>query len=392
MIVELTLSVILLVGASLTIRGFSQLQRADPGFQPDRVLMVGLPLPPKRYATYDQRIAFSQSVLERVKAIPGVQAAAIGNGGLPFGGPESAYSIEGHPQAASRRILVELISAGYTRTLGIPLRAGRELEDREVARGEHVALINETAAKLWPAGESPIGGRLRLDLLENPGGNALVRSGSTPNVTVVGIIADTMNAGLRRAPDPAVFVPYTMVAPPGRTMAVRTQGNPLLLLNAVRQQVQAIDKDQPVSRPLTLEEALGSETVQPRFNMALFSFFAALGLALAVVGIYSVLSYTVARRTREIGIRMALGAEPGDVLSLMLRMGGRLVAIGLAAGLLGSYVLSKYVRSEVFQVPATDPVAILGVFTLLVAAAFLACLVPARRAACLDPMSALRHE
>jgi len=197
---------------------------------------------------------------------------------------------------------------------------------------------------------------------------------------------------LRSAPDPAVFVPYTVVAPPGRTLAVRTQGKPLLLLNAVRQQVQAIDKDQPVSRPLTLEEALGSETVQPRFNMALFSLFAALGLVLAVVGIYSVLSYTVARRTHEIGIRMALGAERSDVVCLMLRMGGKLVAIGLVAGLAGSYVLSKYLRSEVFLVPATDPVAILGVITLMVAAALLACLVPARRAARLDPMSALRHE
>ncbi|SPF35482.1 conserved membrane hypothetical protein [Candidatus Sulfopaludibacter sp. SbA4] len=391
-IVELALSVILLVGASLTIRGFYQLQRADPGFQAERVLMVGLPLPPKRYATYEQRNAFAASVLERVKTIPGVQAAAIGNGGLPFGGPGSNYSIEGHPQAESRRMLVELISDGYTRTMGIPLRAGRGLEEQEVTRGEHVALINETASKLWPAGESPIGGRLRLDLLDKPGGNVLVRAGNTPYVTVVGVMADTKNAGLRSAPDPAVFVPYTLVAPPGRTLAVRAQANPMLLLNAVRQQVQSIDKDQPVSRPLTLEEALGSETVQPRFNMALFSFFAALGLALAVVGIYSVLSYTVARRTHEIGIRMALGAKRGDVVGLMLRMGGRLVATGLAAGLAGSYVLLRYVHSEVFQAPATDPVAILGVAALLVAAALLACLVPARRAALLDPMSALRNE
>jgi putative ABC transport system permease protein len=391
-IVELMLSVILLVGASLTIRGFYQLQRADAGFQADRVLMVGLPLPPKRYSTYEQRIAFSESVLERVKSIPGVQAAAIGNGGLPFGGPKSAYSIEGQPQDGSRRLLVGLVSAGYMRTLGIPLRAGRELEDREVTRGEPVALINETASKLWPVGESPIGRRIRLDFLEKPGGNALLRKGTTPYVAVVGIIADTRNAGLRSAPDPAVFVPYTLLAPAGRTLAARTQGKPLLVLNALRQQVQAIDKDQPVSRPFTLEEALGSETTQPRFNMALFSFFAALGLSLAVVGIYSVLSFAVERRTHEIGIRMALGAERSDVLNLMLRMGGKLVAIGLAAGLLASFVLSKYLRSAVFSVPATDPVAIAGVATVLVMAALLACLVPARRAARLDPMSALRRE
>jgi putative ABC transport system permease protein len=391
-IVELALSVVLLVGASLTVRGFYQLQRTDPGFQPDRVLMVGLPLPPKRYATYDQRIAFSENVLERVKALPGVQAAAIGNGGLPFGGPSSPYAIDGHPEATSRRIVVGLISAGYTRTLGIPLRAGRELDDRDVAHAEPVALINEAAAKLWPAGENPVGRRLRLDLLEKPGGNILARAGSTPYVTVVGIVADTRNAGLRSAPEPAVYVPYTMVAPPGRTLAVRTQGPPLAMLNAVRQQVQALDKDQPLGRPLTLEEVLGTETIQPRFNMALFGFFAALGLALAVVGIYSVVSYMVASRTHEIGIRMALGAERHDVLGLMLRMGGRLVLVGLAAGLVASFTILKYLRSEVFRVPASDPASILGAIALLLAAALLACLIPARRAARLDPVSALRHD
>ncbi len=390
-VAELTLSVILLMGASLTIRGFYQLQRTDPGFQADRVLMVGLPLPPKRYPTYEQRIAFSENLLERVKAIPGVQAAAMGNGG-PFGGPSSPYSIEGNPQAQSRPILMGLISAGYTRTLGIALRKGRDLEDRDVAHGEPVALINETAAKLWPAGVNPIGGRLHLDLLEKPPANLLMRPSSTPYVTVVGIIADTKNAGLRSAPDPAVFVPYTLIAPPGRTLTVRTQGPPLSILNAVRQQVQALDKDQPLGRPLTLEEVLGSETVQPRFNMALFSFFAALGLTLAVVGIYSVVSYMVAARTHEIGIRMALGAEHRDVLGLMLQMGGKLVAIGLTAGLVGSYVISKYLRSEVFQVPASDPASVIGVIVLLVAAALLACLIPAQRAARLDPVRALRHE
>ena len=391
-IAELTLSVVLLMGASLTIRGFLQLERTDPGFQPDRVLMAGLPLPPKRYATYEQRIAFTEDLLSRVKTLPGVQSAAIGNGGLPFGGPTSAYSIEGQPAEPSRRMLVGLISAGYTRTLGIPLRAGRDLDDRDVAHGEPVALINETASRLWPAGKSAIGTRLHLDVLVKPGGDVLVRGPGVADVLVVGIIADTKNAGLQSAPDPAVFVPYTVVAPPGRTLAVRTQDNPLLLLNAVRQQVQAIDKDQPLGRPLTLEEVLGTETVQPRFNMALFSFFAVLGLTLAAVGIYSVVSYMVASRTHEIGIRMALGAERGDVAGLMVWMGGRLVLIGLAAGLAGSFGISKLLRSEVFQVPASDPLSILGVVTLLVATSLMACLAPARRAARLDPVRALRHE
>ncbi len=391
-VVEVALAVILLVGASLTIRGFVDLQHIDLGFQPDRVLMVGLQLPPKRYATYEQRIGFARNVLERVSALPGVESAAIGNGGLPFGGPQSSFSIAGHPQADTRRILLGLISRNYAPTLGIALRAGRQMSEPEIARAAPVALINETAAKLWPAGESPIGGHLRLDVLAKPVG-ALASPGESPDVEVIGILADTRNDGLSNPPLPAAFIPYTLVAPTGRTLAVRTRSaQPMLLLNAVRGEVRAIDKDQPLSRPITMEEVLGFETVQPRFNMALFTFFGLLGLAIAAIGIYSVLSYTVARRTHEIGIRMALGAGRADVLRLMLQMGARLAAGGLAAGLAGSFILTKLIRSEVFRVPATDPLAILGVVLILAAAAVLACLAPSLRAARLDPLSALRHD
>jgi putative ABC transport system permease protein len=197
---------------------------------------------------------------------------------------------------------------------------------------------------------------------------------------------------LRNPPSPAVFVPYSVIAPTGRTLAVRAHGDPMLLLNAVRQSVRAIDKDQPLTRPITLQEVLGFETVQPRFNMALFSFFGMLGLALAAVGIFSVLSYSVVRRTHEIGVRMALGAERADVLGLMLGMGGKLVLSGLAAGLAGSFGLARFLQSEVFQVPVSDPLSISGVVIVLTAVAFLACLLPARRASRLDPMVALRHE
>ena len=391
-VAEVALSVVLLMGASLTVRGFVNLQRTDIGFQADRVLMVGLQVSPKRYSTYEQRIAFTEDILRRVKTIPGVETAAIGNGGLPFGGPQSGFTIEGQPQVQGQRILVNLISADYSRTLGIPLRAGRLLTDQEVARAEPVALINEAAGKLWTAGEGAIGRRVRLDLLDKPG-NALLPPGhATPHFTVVGILANTKNAGIRESTEPAVFLPYTVIAPGGRTLAVRTQGGPMLLLNAVRQQVRAVDKDQPLNRPITLEEILGFETVQPRFNMALFTFFGLMGLVLAVVGIFSVLSYAVARRTHEIGVRMALGAERADVLGLLFRMGGKLVLTGLVAGLLGSFALARILRSEVFQVPVTDGLAILGVTTILSAAAFLACLLPAMRAARLDPMNALRHE
>jgi putative ABC transport system permease protein len=391
-VAEIALSVVLLMGAGLTIRGFLRLENLDVGFRADRALMVGLHFPEKRYATYEQRIAFPERALEAVSSLPGVQSAAIGNGGMPFGGPESTYTIEGRPKEESRRLYVELVSTGYAQTMGIPLRAGREFSAQEIARAEPVALINVAAGKLWPAGTSPIGRRLRLDVLEQPNDEVLFPAHINPTVTVVGVIGDTRNDGLRNAPAPAVFIPYTLLAPSFRTLAIRTYAEPMALLNGVRERIRGMDKDQPLSRPITLEEILGSETVQPRFNVALFTFFGLLGLALAAVGIYSMLSYNVARRTHEIGIRMALGAGRGDVLTLMLAMGGRLVLIGLGVGLAASLVLAKILRSEVFEVPGTDPLALAGVVLLLSGAALLACFLPARRAARLDPMSALRHE
>ena len=183
-----------------------------------------------------------------------------------------------------------------------------------------------------------------------------------------------------------------MIAPTNRTLAIRAHGDPLRLLNAVREQVRQLDRDLPVNRPITMTEVVGFQTEQPRFYMALFTFFGGLGLTLAAIGIFSVLSYSVVRRTHEIGVRMALGAERSHVLSLMLAMGGKLVLTGLAAGLAGSFLLARLIRSEVFEVPVTDPVSLLGVIALLGAAAFFACFLPARRAARLDPMSALRHD
>jgi putative ABC transport system permease protein len=259
-----------------------------------------------------------------------------------------------------------------------------------VDRAEPVVLINQSAAKLWPAGTSPVGARLHLDVLEKPPAEGA--PSLSPDVTVVGVIGDTLNDGLRNPTVPAAYLPYTMIALTGRVVAIRTETQPMLLLNSVRERIRGIDKDQPLSRPVTLDEILGQETEQPRFNVQLFTFFGLLGLALAAVGIYSMLSYTVARRTHEIGIRMALGAGRGDVLRQMLTMGGRLVLIGLAVGLVGSVALVKYLQSEVFHIPGTDPWSLAGVVVVLSAAGLLACLVPARRASRLNPMTALRHE
>jgi putative ABC transport system permease protein len=312
---------------------------------------------------------------------------------MPFGGPRSPYAIEGQPQVDAQAIIVGLISSNYLRTMGIPLQRGRVLTESEVVHADHLALINVAAAKLWTGGESPIGKRMRIDFLgKPPGPQVVLPAGASPYVTVVGIIANTKNAGIKDEPAPAVFVPYTLIAPPQRVLAVRTTGEPTLLLNAVRDQLQAIDKGQPLARPITMKEVLGFQTVQPRFNMALFSFFGLLGLTLAMAGIYSVLSYHVMQRTHEIGIRMALGAERGTVLRLMLGMGTKLVLIGLAVGMIASIFLTRFLQNQLFQVPAVDPISLTGVTILLSLAALLASYIPADRAARLDPMTALRHE
>jgi len=264
------------------------------------------------------------------------------------------------------------------------------LTTAEVTHGEPVVLINEAAAKLWHPGGSPIGARVHLNIMEKPPQPAA--PSVTPDFTIVGVIGDIRNDGLRSPTRPAAYLPYTILGLNNRMLALRTTAAPMSLLNAVRERVRAIDKDQPLTQPVTLQEVLGQAAEQPRFNVALFSFFGLLGLALAAVGIYSMLSYTVARRTHEIGIRMALGAGRGDVLRQMLAMGGRLVLIGLGAGLIGSVALVKYLQSEVFQIPGTDPLSLTGVVVVLSAAAMLACLAPARRASKLNPMVALRHD
>src|SRR5262245_2423598 len=394
-VVEVALSVVLLVGAALTIRSFIALQQVDLGFRPERLMAVGLPLPPNRYSTWEQRNRFAQELLERVRNLPGVQAATIGFGGLPFGGPQSTFALDGQADAETRRITVHSVSADYLNTLSIPLRRGRMFTDLEVGAAESLAVINEAAAKLWPSGEDPIGRRLRLNELERPGSpSALTPANASPYVTIVGVIGNTRNDDLRNEAGPAVLLPYTLLAPPQRNLAVRVQGDSNAVISALRAQVREMDKEQPVNGPTTFDEILGFRTAQPRFIMALFGLFAALGLALAMAGIFSVLSYLVSMRTREIGVRMAMGARPRDILYLIFRAGGKLVGIGLVVGILASLGVTRLLSSqlELFGARAFDPLSFLGVAVLLLAVAAAACFIPARRATKVDPVVALRQD
>jgi predicted permease len=388
-VIEVALSVVLLAGASLTARTFYVLQSVDPGIRTDRVLAVGVPLPAAKYATLDQRNRFAQQLLERVAALPGVDAVTFG---LPFGGPRTPFTIVGETTDPSKRVIINLAGADHLRVFGIPLRSGRMFDAAEVRRGDRVAVINETAAKLWPAGASPLGARLRLTALERPPARTAVDTTRPPEVTIVGVIADTRNAGVRADTDPVVVMPYSIVAAAQRTLAVRSRGNPDLLLNPIRALVREMDADQPLGRPFTLAEVLDEDVVQPRFTMALFIAFAVLGLALASAGIYSVLSFHVTRRTHELGVRRALGAPRGHVLGLLLAMGGRLVLMGLAVGIPVSLAATRLLRSQLYGVQPTDLLAYAVVAILLSLVASIACYIPARRAANVDPMVALRQD
>ena len=269
------------------------------------------------------------------------------------------------------------------------------LTEQEVANADPVAVINEAAAQLWPSGESPLGRRIQLHELSKPRrAYILTPPAASPYVTVVGVIGNTRSDNLRDSAKPAVSVPYTKLAPTGRTLAFRAQQDPRQLLNALREQVRQLDSEQPLFNPMTFEEWVGSWTEQPRFMMALFSLFAVLGLGLALAGVYSVLSYLVSLRTRELGVRIALGAQPADILRLIFRTGGKLVAVGMVIGVLASLAAARLVGSQLnlFQVTDTDPLSFLSVAVLLSAVAAAACFIPARRATKIDPMEALRHD
>jgi putative ABC transport system permease protein len=388
-VTEVALAVVLLVSAGLTVRTFLLLQNLDAGANMDRVLVVNVPLPAASYATLEQRNNFAENLLERVASLPGVRAATFG---LPFNAPQSPFSIAGQAPDASKRIGINLVGADHLRTFGIPLRLGRMFDASEVRRADRVAVINEAAARLWPAGENPIGARLQLSVLERPPVRTLTDTTRPPAVTVIGVIGNVRNAGLLADVAPVVAMPYSLAAPLQRTLALRTDGDPRLLLNPVRAQVRELDPEQPLGRAITLAEIRGQEVSQPRFIMAIFTAFAVIGLGLAAAGLYSVLSFHATRRTHELGVRMALGAARGDVLGLMLMMGARLVVLGLAIGGGLSVASSRLLSSQLFGIKPADPIAYAAVVVVLGLVAFAACYIPARRAARVDPILALRQE
>jgi predicted permease len=383
---EVTLSLVLLTGAGLLMRSFLAVRYIKLGYDPQNVLAASLTMPESRYMTPEQRSLFSMELLRRLRTMPGAVSAALG--WLPlWGGNSMPIEIPGKLSQENWRAQVQTASDGYFATLHIPLLEGRGISEEDFKLARNVAVINRTFASRYFPGEDPLGRQITVKEMDKP-----PYSVKSPSFEIVGVVGDIRNNGPEEPPQPALYVPYSVTGHTWNTYLVRTALAPGLLLNPLQREVAAVDKELPVdSEPL--EDILKENWfTEPRFVLTLMSVFASLGLALVLIGVYSVLSYSVTQRTREIGVRMALGAEVGNVLRMLLRSGLRWLVIGIGLGVPASVGLAKVLQNRIWGLKAADPLTLAIVALLLTAAGLAACYIPARRAAKVDPMVALRYE
>ncbi len=382
-ICQISLALLLLTGAGLLIRSFQQLLHVDPGFQSNNVLTMELRLPQSRYEKDVQLAAFETQLLDRIRALSGVVYAGAVNS-LPIAGFQgiSRAAIDGRPPAKSMAdaMMVEqrVVSPDYFAALRTPLLAGRDFTARDAQGSARVAIVNQALAARYFPGEDPLGKRIKID---EPG---------EPWQTIVGITASVRHSGLSADADPEMFSPYLQGPWSVMAIVVRTRGNPEDLGAAVRSQLWAIDKEQPISRMSTMDKILADSLAGRRLNLVLLGSFAGVALLLALIGIYGVISYAVVQRTGEIAIRMALGAQRSSVWTLVVRQGAALSAAGIAIGVIASLALTRLMSTMLFHVRPMDPVTIASVAAVVLATATLASFLPARRATRIDPMEALR--
>ncbi|MGH9840153.1 MAG: ABC transporter permease, partial [Blastocatellia bacterium] len=391
MIAELALTLVLMVGAGLLIKSFLHMLAVPKGFNPDGVLTLRLSPNLSKYP-WDgpQRDAYFQELLARVQALPGIQSAGL-TSFLPLARPSMAapIQIEGRPPIKLGKesfVYFNHVSQDYFQAMGLQMRAGRPFAAQDGPKAQKVAIINETIARRFFANENPIGRRFSLP-----------PDWKDPK-TIMGVVGDTRQFGLDREVDPEVFLPDAQNPGNSNMLVARvapgqnSQAGLSSLSAAIRDQALAQDPTEPVHPIVTMNERLSDSFAPRRFQMLLFGVFAALALVIATVGIYGVISYAVSQRTHEIGIRMALGAEPRNVLRMVVGQGMRLTLIGVALGVIAALALTRVMKSLLFNVSATDPATFAVIALLLVAAALAACYVPARRAAKMDPLVSLRHE
>ena len=393
---EVALTMVLLVGAAVAIRGFIALTQTRLGYDPANVLTIVLNAREGEYKTWETRSLYHQHILSKLQETPGVKTVSASITAMPpWIGWETELDIEGRSKDSKLQTLVGLVGGDYFTTLHIPLLRGRTFSRAELQRTERVAVINEEALhQYWPDGRDPVGLKVALPELKRLSNRDLLTPPDAgDSLEIIGVVATARNRGLRDKPKPAIYLPFTMLLPPGCAYLIRTAGDPHKFVNAIREQVRSVDADQTVTQVMTLDEWLArAARAYPRFSTILFSIFAGAGLLLAGTGLYSVVSYVVTRRTREFGIRMALGARGKDVLGLVAGMTARLMIAGLAIGAVSSLALSRVIANYVDGWDPQDPLAFAAVTTVLLGAGLLACWFPARRAIAIQPMMALRHE
>ncbi|HEY6660618.1 MAG TPA: ABC transporter permease [Pyrinomonadaceae bacterium] len=386
---EVALSLVLLVGAGLLIRSFAKLNQVDPGFNPERVLTLGVTLLPNKYPEEQQVATFYAQILERMATVPGVISVAATQD-LPFSGSDTTdnFTIEGRPNIAKEAEPLtgyRVVTPRFFQSMGIPLLAGRDFSDTDTKQSPNVVVINEEFARRHFGSENPLGHRLKLQGQERD------------PFLIVGVVGNSRNLGLDEQPTAVAYVPF-LQDPLSKnyarsmTIVAQTKSDPAAIAGSLRAALISMDKSVPVYALKPMTEYLRDSLSRRRFNVLLLSAFSGLALVLAAVGIYGVISYSVMQRTHEMGIRMALGAQRSDVLKLVLRQAMIVVLAGVGIGLLASWALTRLLKSLLFNISVTDPLTFAMIAVVMILIALLACLIPATRATKVDPLVALRYE
>jgi putative ABC transport system permease protein len=388
-VMQMCLALVLLAGSGLLIRSFIRLVGVDPGFDASHLLTFKVTLPGLKYSTDAKCQAFFQELLSRLSHLPGVHSVTM-NSFPPFSGLGAATGVRLLSQP-SRSLTdlpgaeVRVVGPDYFSTMGIQLRAGRTFSEEELAEARHVAIINEAFADKYLSGVNPLGQKAVIYMKSDE------ESESTPS-EIIGVAGDVRQMGLDTPSEPTVYWPHPELVYSGMTILVRTWNEPLALVSAARNELQQVDREQPMAAVATMEQLLGDSLARSRFTMLLLAIFAAIALMLASVGIYGVIAYGVTQRTQEFGVRMALGAESRDVLRLVLGQGTCLVLLGIGVGMVLALMLGKFLATLLYGISSTDPPTFAAVALLLALVALAACYVPARRATRADPTVALRYE
>jgi putative ABC transport system permease protein len=385
---EVAISLVLLSGAGLLMRSFLALVNVDLGFDPDHTVATVISLPERRYRTAEQLSGFLRPLIERVRTVRGVMAAAPISVSVPFGGSGGSVDIPGKVHSEKWEALINLTTADYFKVMGSRFRRGRPFTEAEVSEGRRVAVINDTFSRKYFGADNPIGRKVKVTALET-----VADPVKNSSFEVIGVVADVMNKAIREGVLPEIMASYNVTGSYMRGLIVRTAAAPKGVVEQIRRKVWETDPGAALFENRTVRDLLKSRVyAEPGFFFLLLSVFACVGLLLVTTGVYGVLSYAISQQTHEIGIRMALGAHPADVFNLVLRLGLRLIASGISIGLIAATALTRFLASQLWHVSPGDPLTFVGVIILLFAIGLGACFWPARHAASVDPAIALRFE